>query len=349
MLRIIDANLDRAGEGLRVLEDVARFLLDAPVLSRRLKVLRHTILKGFRSMEDQLLRARNVESDTGAFSPSPEGTKYEDVVALVKANGRRVQESLRVLEELARLGGPSLPSPQQLEKARFETYELEQAIILALWRDERRKGMNGLYLVLDIACLHGRDPLVVAEQAIAGGVRVLQLRDKLSGRGGLIELARGLKAICERNNVPFIVNDYVDLALAVDAHGVHLGQDDFPVSEARRLLPSDRLVGCSTGSLAEAEKAQEHGADYIAAGAVFPTKTKDRAVLGLERLGEIAAGVRVPVIGIGGINENNVHLAMGMNIAGVAVISAILEAADTEEAARRLAGKIDLGVGRMEK
>ena len=342
MLRLIDANIDRLGEGLRVLEDVARFLLNDAALCRRLKTLRHKLVRDVQPLEQELLSARRVAEDVGAPAKLPAGTEHQDLVALVTANSRRVQESIRVLEEFARLSSaPIGAKPAKLQRFRFEVYELEQELVSKLLRHDKLSRLSGLYLVLDTQALKGRDAVEVAARAIRGGAKVIQLRDKQLMRGEVLEIARRLKEICAEKGVLFIVNDYLDIALAAGADGLHLGQEDLPLAEARRLLPIDSLIGCSATSLSQAVRAQAGGADYVAVGSIYPTLSKEKfKLVGLETLRRVRSRVSLPLIAIGGIDHTNVKEVMKAGATGVAVISAVMGADDVEEATRRLAARL---------
>ena len=342
MLRLIDANIDRLGEGLRVLEDVARFLLNDAALCRRLKTLRHKLVRDVQPLEQELLSARRVAEDVGAPAKLPAGTEHQDLVALVTANSRRVQESIRVLEEFARLSSaPIGAKPAKLQRFRFEVYELEQELVSKLLRHDKLSRLSGLYLVLDTRALKGRDAVEVAARAIRGGAKVIQLRDKQLMRGEVLGIARRLKEICAEKGVLFIVNDYLDIALAAGADGLHLGQEDLPLAEARRLLPIDSLIGCSATSLSQAVRAQAGGADYVAVGSIYPTLSKEKfKLVGLETLRRVRSRVSLPLIAIGGIDHTNVKEVMKAGATGVAVISAVMGADDVEEATRRLAARL---------
>jgi len=342
VLRLIDANIDRLGEGLRVLEDVARFLLNDAALCRRLKTLRHKLVRDVQPLEQELLSARRVAEDVGAPTKLPAGTEHQDLVALVTANSRRVQESIRVLEEFARLSSaPIGAKPAKLQRFRFEVYELEQELVSKLLRHDKLSRLSGLYLVLDTQALKGRDAVEVAARAIRGGAKVIQLRDKQLMRGEVLEIARRLKNICAEKGVLFIVNDYLDIALAAGADGLHLGQEDLPLAEARRLLPIDSLIGCSATSLSQAVRAQAGGADYVAVGSIYPTLSKEKfKLVGLEALRRVRSRVSLPLIAIGGIDHTNVKEVMKAGATGVAVISAVLGEDDVEEATRRLAARL---------
>jgi len=343
VLRLVDANLDRLGEGLRVLEDVSRFLLDDAVLSRRLKTLRHRLAKDLGPLEQELLAARRVAEDVGAPGRSPAVSGHADLTALVVANSRRVQESIRVLEEFARLSdSPVAASPAKLQRLRFEVYELERELLSRLLRHDRLGRVSGLCVIVDTAALRGRGEVEVAAGAIKGGAGAIQLRDKHYARAKLLDVARSLKELCAERGALLIVNDHLDIALAVEADGLHLGQEDLPVREARRLLPIDTLIGCSAVSVAQAVQAEAEGADYIGIGAIYPTPSKEESrPVGLATLKRVRARVSLPLIAIGGINHGNVKEVMQAGAAGVAVINAVLGADNVERATRRLIAKMN--------
>ncbi len=341
-LRVIDANLNRAGEGLRVLEDMARFLLDDAGLSRELKQMRHTLATSSQELGIKLLAARRADGDVAAFAETASETGRADLPDLVRANARRAAESLRVLEEMAKL--PGLPPSFQwnvFKTARFSLYTLEQQLLLKLNRQELRQRISGVYLIIDPEMLSGRDEAEVARQAISGGARVIQLRDKARPRSQVLEAARRIGEACAQGDTLFIVNDYLDVALAAGAHGLHLGQTDLPLPEARRLLPLGKLLGCSTATLEEALRAQEQGADYVAVGSIYPTASKQQIrPVSLELLHQIKQSVSVPVVAIGGITPQNVAPVVKAGADAVAVISAVLLARDVTQATALLAAQM---------
>jgi thiamine-phosphate pyrophosphorylase len=194
-----------------------------------------------------------------------------------------------------------------------------------------------LYVILDRAAARGRDLDGVLEGAIAAGCRMVQLREKEWPSGRLLPLAERLRARCRAAGVTFIVNDRVDLAVAVEADGVHLGQDDLPPRVARPLLRPGMLIGVSTHSAEQARAAQAARADYVAVGSIFPTATKAGfELVGPGLLRELRPELRVPLIAIGGITAANVGEAIRAGADGVAVISAVCGAPDPEAASRRL-------------
>lgn len=182
-----------------------------------------------------------------------------------------------------------------------------------------------IYLVTDEACLHGRPLLKCVEEALAAGVTLVQYRAKAADGGVLYTEACKLKELCDKYSVPLIINDRLDIALAVGAAGVHLGQDDLPCAVARRLLGEDFIIGVSAHNPAEAVQAVSEGADYLGCGAVFGTATKhDVAKLGLENLRAIRKAVAVPMVGIGGITADNYAEVLATGADGAAIVSGIL-------------------------
>ncbi|HEY4712073.1 MAG TPA: thiamine phosphate synthase [Dehalococcoidia bacterium] len=353
LLRMIDANLNRSSEGLRILEDVARFLLNDADLSQRLKTLRHDLAQETKSLRVGLLSHRDSEHDVGRPHSNDreltmETASLRGLLDLVTANAKRVEESLRVIEELAKLPQiSSMLNSAKFEQARFALYTLERDLISRISRRDKIERMTGLYVILDRQFLAGRDELDIAAQIIQGGARVIQLRDKSrfyrDKKGELLLVAQKLRELCSQADVLFIINDYLDLAMAVDADGLHIGQGDLPLPVIRKELPIDKIVGCSVTTVSQAAKAQNEGADYIAVGSIFPTTTKKGAtVVGVDMLKELRRTVSTPLVAIGGINQNNVGEVVAAGADAVAVISAVLGEKDVKGAVQRLISEIDL-------
>jgi thiamine-phosphate pyrophosphorylase len=349
---MIDANLNRSSEGLRVLEDVARFFLNNAELSQRLRTLRHDLARETKLLSVGLLSQRDSEHDVGHPHPIPpkerelnmKTTSPQGLLDLVTANAKRVEESLRVVEELAKLPELSaMLNSASFEQTRFALYTLERDLISRISRRDKSERISGLYVILDRQFLAGRDELGMAGQVIEGGARVIQLRDKQSKKRELLVVAQKLRELCSQAGVLFIINDYLDLALAVDADGLHIGQEDLPLPVVRKELPIDKIVGCSVTTTIQATKAQNEGADYIAVGSIFPTKTKrEVSVVGVDILKELKRIVSIPLVAIGGINQNNVGEVVSAGADAVAVISAVLGEKDVRRAVQKLVEKMDL-------
>jgi thiamine-phosphate diphosphorylase len=206
----------------------------------------------------------------------------------------------------------------------------------------------GLYVIIDPQATAGREPLDVARAAIRGGARMLQLRGKVQDKGDLLPLANALKDLCEANEVVYIMNDHADLARAVEADGLHVGQSDLPVRSARLALEPWQIIGNSTHSVEEALTSIEQGADHVAVGAIYPTSTKEIThSAGLETLRQVRKAVGdVPIVAIGGINRDNVTAVVEAGADAISVISAVSLAPDPEEAARGLVQRIRAAGGR---
>jgi thiamine-phosphate pyrophosphorylase len=195
-----------------------------------------------------------------------------------------------------------------------------------------------LYLVTDSSLSRGRALAHVVEAALRGGVTVVQYREKSAPTRRMIEEARELHQLCGAAGVPFIVNDRIDVALAADADGVHVGQEDMPAALARKLIGRRKILGVSAGDPEEARRAAADGADYIGASPIFSTPTKPDAPppMGVDGLRLLARAVRLPVVAIGGVNAENAGAMIAAGAAGVAVVSAIVAAQDVEGAARAI-------------
>jgi thiamine-phosphate pyrophosphorylase len=203
-----------------------------------------------------------------------------------------------------------------------------------------------LYVILDRAAARGRDLGDILDAALGAGCRMIQLREKEWPSGRLLPVAERLRQRCRTAGVTFIVNDRVDLALAVDADGVHLGQDDLPPRAARPLLRRGMILGLSTHTVAQARAAAADGADYIAVGSMFPTATKSEfQLVGPELVRKLRGEIRVPLIGIGGISPDNVGEVIGAGADGVAVISAVCGAPDPAAAVRAFLSSIQRARG----
>lgn len=197
--------------------------------------------------------------------------------------------------------------------------------------------MLELYLVSDRSWLNDRPLEEDIEQAILGGVTMVQLREKNLTDEEFTIQAKKVKTICSKYHIPFIINDNVAVALAVDSDGIHIGQDDQPVKRVRKIIGPHKIIGVSAHNLKEALAAKEDGADYLGVGAMFNTSTKDDATaVSFTQLHEITTKIGLPVVAIGGINQDNCLLLKGTKIDGIAVVLAIMSAPDIKEAAAKL-------------
>lgn len=334
LIRLIDASLNRASEGARVVEDYARFVLNDAHLARLTKQLRHDLsAAGGAIPMDQRLVARDTPGDVGtAISTESEGDRA-DAWAVCQASLGRLQEAIRSLEEYSKTIDPALGA--MFEGLRYRVYTLAKGLA-ATRRGRERLGSARLYVLID-----GGDSAerfaANAEVLATAGADVLQLRDKRLSDRQLVERARLLAATCRRHGVISIVNDRADIALAAGADGVHVGQDELSVAEARAVVGSEAIVGVSTHAIEQARAAVLAGADYLGVGPTFPTPTKSFAAFpGLDYVRQIAAEIASPAFAIGGITAENLGEVVGAGATRVAVSSAVSEVDDPAQVAHAL-------------
>ncbi len=336
--RLLDAAANRAREGLRVIEDYVRFALDDGLLTREWKQLRHDlteVLKQFAMPER--LAARDTLADVGTRISTASEQSRPDIAAVVAANVARLQESLRSLEEYAKTLAPAAAAT--LEQLRYRSYTLHRALDVTQ-RRSREWDTCRLYVLLD-----GRESLAafteLAQQLIAAGVDVLQLRDKRLDDRQLLERGRRLRELTRDTATRFIMNDRADLAVLADADGLHVGQEELTVKDARTIVGPRRLVGVSTHSLEQVRQAVLDGADYIGVGPTFPSSTKSfEQFPGVELLRAAAAETRLPAFAIGGITLARLDEVLATGLRRVAVSGAIVSAADPVAAVREFRAKL---------
>lgn len=332
--RILDAAANRAREGLRVVEDFVRFTLDDPHLTGLLKRFRHDLagaLGGFDA--SRLVAARDTAGDVGtAVTTSAEfqRTSPRDVA---RAGLKRVQEALRTLEEFGKIVASE--TAQQLEQLRYRFYTVEKAVLLTEANRRRLAGRDLYLLVTEAACHHGAGPAV--REALATGVGIVQVREKSMPDGKLLEHARRVREWTRAAGALFVMNDRPDLAVLADADGVHVGQEELPVRDARRIVGPDRLVGVSTHTIEQVRQAVLDGADYLGVGPVFPSGTKHfETFAGLEFVRQAAEEIRLPWYAIGGITADRVPEVRAAGATRIAVSGAICNAERPGEAAAEL-------------
>lgn len=330
VLRMIDANANRAREGLRLMEDFARFALDDAALSSRCKDARHAITQIVRSIAPdrlQLLASRDTPGDVGTEIKVAGELARSDMRASLAAAAGRTTEALRVISECAKSmeSAEAREAGQRAERVRYEVYELEKRLVMATgtglvcqWRL--------CVLITESLCakLSWRE---VAAQALRAGADCLQLREKSLSDGELLARAKELVDMARPRGASVIVNDRVDIALASGAHGVHLGQGDMPIEHARAIAGDRLVIGLSTHDLSEARAALAQGADYAGVGAMFATSTKVRETSGVAYLREFLELVKdkrpMGHLAIGGITPTNVGELAQAGCAGVAVSSCV--------------------------
>lgn len=338
-LRIIDANLNRAAEALRVMEDFARFVLNDPSMTEAAKGARHELrhLK-FTASPDELLLRRDTPADVGTEIKTSAELVRRSSMEVILAAGKRLGEALRVIEEFGKTIDPEVAS--RVERIRYLAYDLEKRLSQAA-RARSRFGMLRLYVLLTESFCHG-PWFATAQAALEGGADCLQLREGSLSDRELLQRARQLAALCRDRNALLIVNNRPDIAQLSGAHGVHVGQDDMAVSEARRILSPDSLVGVSSHSFEQAQSALASAPDYVAVGPMFASATKPQDhIAGPVTLSRVAAQTSLPLVAIGGISEKNVNEVLSAAQCCVAVCGAVIAQSDVAEAVRRLRHMID--------
>lgn len=339
--RIVDANINRLGEGLRVLEEFARMTLNDAVLTQNLKDMRHRTVETGAEMYKKLLKSRDAVGDIGSDMEAAGDKNKREPQGIITANAKRSQESLRVLEEMAKIPAFNLDT-ERYRQARFELYTIEKGLVARILRKDKLARLKGLYVIIDAAWLKGRKPADITKQAIKGGAGIIQLRCKECNHREFLDMARDIQEVCREKGVLFIVNDSLEIALVVKADGLHAGQEDMPAGELRKLLPIDMILGYSARTLEEVKQAFKGGADYLGVGAMFTTSTKESAeIVGPERIGQIKKAVDLPIVAIGGINKENIKEVMEAGADAAAVISAVMGAKDIEKATRELVNIIE--------
>jgi thiamine-phosphate pyrophosphorylase len=335
-LRMIDANGNRAREALRVLEDYARFALNDSQLSGELKAIRHELasLLNTPALASAVL-FRDTGGDVGTTNKMEAELHRESLAGVVIAAGKRLSESLRVLEECCKT--VSVEAGQRIEKMRYRGYVIEQTLARIAGNAEARKRFirSCLYVLISESLCDSSNTweqtLDAVLQASAGkpGRVCIQLREKNLADGELLSRARILVEKCRKHGAISIVNDRPDIALLADADGIHVGQSDLPCAEARKLLGPNRIIGVSTEYLAQAQQALRDGATYVAVGPMFATTTKEKKRIAGPAYAAEARGAfprEIPLVAIGGITLQNV--AEVSNAGCVAVCSAIISQPD---------------------
>ncbi len=332
-LRILDANGNRAAEGLRVLEDIARFILDDSFLSTLAKDQRHAIRNALPTVA---VAARDTAGDVGTtINATDEHTRLR-LIDLIRANAARAQEALRTAEETTKLFG-NKQGAAALESARYATYRLETGLLAQLpaWRLFQVR----LYALIDTSLTD--DPVRVASAAARGGAGAIQLRAKNLSPRAYYELAQKVADAVRVANALFIVNDHVAIARAIEADGVHVGQDDLPLSAARAVVGPCCAIGISAHTAEQITNGIRDGADYLGLGPMYATTTKphepERGPSLLDAARDILQGTEQrPSFAIGGLNHERITELKLRLPHGVAVAGAICRAADPERMAADL-------------
>jgi thiamine-phosphate pyrophosphorylase len=338
--RIIDANFNRAREALRVIEDFCRFSLNSAPLTTCAKQLRHELSAAIGKLDAaQLIAARDTLGDVGVGTTVDNQFRRNDLRDCFTAGCKRLTESLRTLAEMTQTINPEVA--QTIEKLRFSAYTLEKDIVLFSDTAEKFKPVR-LYII--ISSILPADVLSLTHRCLAGGADCIQLRAKAVDDDKLFALALEFAKICKDAGVLSIINDRVDIAVAAGADGVHLGQDDMPLDQARKLQLAPLIIGKSTHSLEQLHTACEELPCYVSLGPVFSTGTKPTAEpVGLDyvkQATEILGRTGIGHVAIGGITLDNVEEVLNAGAKAIAVCSAVAEADDPTATCKALKEKI---------
>lgn len=338
ILRLIDANLNRCREGLRVIEDCARFVLNDASISEQCKVARHRLRwsvdeLGIEPMD--LIHSRNTLGDVGTtIQTDAEGDRSAGMRDIVSAAAKRATEALRVLEEASKGLGKA---DSRFEAIRYQLYTIEKQTMLAL---APRCGQWSLcVLVSEELCTH-LSPAEIVKRAAAAGTPCIQIREKLMPTNRFLDHAGALTTLAHQLGMEVIINDAVEIAQIVDADGVHLGQDDLPIRAARSLLGPRKWIGKTCPTILDAHQAKDDGADYCGIGPVFASTTKAKPTLGgIELVSSYLDDPKTdgfPMLAISGISPTNIDQLASVGCPGVAVSGCVCSSEDPESVCRAI-------------
>ena len=320
--QLIDANLDRAREGLRVMEDWCRFGLKRNDFSIQIKDWRQQLGANHHNI---YRKARLTSEDPGMGVSHPLQKNRLTPEDIFIANSSRVQEALRVIEEFTRITDPKLS--EIATKIRYQTYEIEIQVLNAKEDIAKRQILKdcSIYLITS----HRQNLKEVVLQALEAGIKIVQYREKSLNDNEKVNQAKDLSSLCKKYNSLFIVNDRIDIAIAADADGIHLGQEDIPTKIARNILGSQKIIGRSTHCLEDIKNAEDEGCDYIGIGPIFPSKTKKKLhPIGIDYLRAGLNKTLLPAFAIGGINSSNIKKLNQINNLRIAISDAIINSKD---------------------
>lgn len=339
--RIIDANFNRAREASRVVEEFCRFVLNSGSLTERAKKLRHELSAAIARLDaGRLISSRDTLGDVGVGKTLDKQLGRGNLSDCLTAACRRLTEALRALAEVIRIENE--PMAETIERVRYAAYTLERDIVLFSDASEKFKHVS-LYIV--VTSNLPVEVICVTHKCAAGGADCIQLRAKAIEDDRLFALAVEFVQICKEAGVVSIINDRLDVAVAAGADGVHLGQKDLPVEQARKLQSAPLIIGKSTHSLEQLRAACDERPTYVGLGPVFATETKPGAqAVGLgyvRQATEILAGTGIGNVAIGGITADNVGKVLSVGAASIGICSAVTKASDPTAACRALKGKIE--------
>jgi len=322
--RMIDAAANRCSEGIRVVEDIVRFRENDPTGTRLVKEWRHRFSELVKLLPaKERLTSRDTTGDVGTSIATSAEQQRSSFADLLTANFKRSAEALRTIEETGKLLGPAYREiPQLAESLRYQIYTLEKTSVRTLSRSPSLTQARLYLLVTESLCNTSFKQVI--EDSLANGVDIIQLREKTLDSQEFLHRAKWVRKLTRDSDALFIINDRPDLTVLSDADGVHLGQEDFSIAEARRILGPDKLVGRSTHNIEQARQAVIEGADYLGVGPVFPSGTKDfENHVGLDFVRQAAKEISLPWFAIGGIQETNLKEVLEAGAKSVAVCGTI--------------------------
>jgi len=323
--QIIDANLDRAREGLRVLEDWARFGLGKEEYVEKIKNFRQILGKNHLEVYKQ---SRNHIEDRCKGLTHKEQLNRKSSEQIIASNSGRVQEALRVIEEFSRAHNHKLSKIASEIRYEIYTLEIELLSLTKFKKSEEILKENDLYVITD----QKENLLEIIEEILIAGVRIIQHRFKTGTDKNHLQEAIQIKSLCKKYNSLFIINDRVDIALASNADGIHLGQDDLDLKTARKLLGYTKIIGISANNENDISNALKEGCDYIGIGPVFETALKkNKKPIGIEKIKKLTKDLTIPWFAIGGINSNNISYLKKNGFKKFALISQIMNSDDPKE------------------
>lgn len=329
--RVLDASANRAREALRILDDYCRFVIDDPLLTREIKQLRHDLTALLDRLPAHLLTgSRETLRDVGVTITAGREMVRTSTMEIAHINLKRLHEALRSLEEFGKLLDADFSAG--VEAIRYRAYTIEKALHVNANARERLAGVRLCVLLTGSQCTAALDWTI--DEAAGGGAGMFQLREKELDDRSLLERARNVRRWTRKVDALFIVNDRPDIARLVDADGVHLGQEDMPVHEARKIVGANALIGVSTHTMEQIRQAVLDGADYIGVGPSFASTTKAfEALAGLEFVAQAVRETSLPAFAIGGINATTIEAAVKAGVKRIAVSAAIARADDPRQAA----------------
>jgi len=325
IFQIIDANLDRAREGLRVIEDWARFGLGKEKFVEKIKNFRQILGKNHLEIYKQ---SRNYIEDQCQGLSHLEQNNRKTPEQIISSNASRVQEALRVIEEFSRAHNNELS--KIASEIRYEIYTLEIDLLSLNKRKNIEKILkdNDLYVITD----QKKNLLGIIEEILIAGVKIIQHRFKNGNDKDHLKEAIQIKNLCKKYNSLFIINDRIDLALASNADGIHLGQDDLNLKTARKLLGYSKIIGISANNEIDISNAIKDGCDYIGIGPVFETSTKkNKKPLGIEKIKTLTKGLKIPWFAIGGIATKNISYLKSNGFKKFALVSQLMNSENPKE------------------